>query len=157
MKYDSIFLWSRETVKFSNQGIFFFKVCFHLTCEQIPCLSRCMDATEQRKTCCWMRDLIIPWKKFAVQVLTVDDTVRDWHHEFLRFVTWGKELMSCRQHCNQFCRGMEIPYQLLKCDFSSKAEMSGLKEILKGQTHDLKPVSINAQKRCLTVKLHPRF
>jgi len=34
---------------------------------------------------------------------------------------------------------MEIPYQLLECDLSSKAEMSELKEILKDQTHDPKP------------------
>ena len=44
---------------------------------------------------------------------------------------------SCRQHCNQLCRGMEIP--LLERNFSSKAEMSGLKEILKGHTYDPKP------------------
>ena len=66
-------------------------------------------------------DLIIPWTEFAIQVLTAN----------------GKnKVLSCFV---LLCRGMEIPYQLLDCNFSSKGEMSGLKEILKGQTYDPKP------------------
>ena len=58
-------------------------------------------------------------------------------------------VQSCRQHCNQLCGGTKIPDQyllLLECNFSSKAEMTGLKEILTGQTYDLKPCTIKSQK-----------
>ena len=50
-------------------------------------------------------------------------------HNLLHGAKISVKFTSCTQHCNHLCRGMEIPYQLLECDFSSKAEMSELKEI----------------------------
>ena len=85
VKYHSTFLVSLEAMNLSNrliswslmptglgwlksvmQSCHYGKVCFHLSCVYIPRLSRCMEAIECRKTCCWKRDLIIRWTKCAV-------------------------------------------------------------------------------------------
>lgn len=62
----------------------------------------------------------------------------------LEFTNW--------RHCKQLCRGMENPHQL-ECNFSRRAEMSGLKEIVKSQTYDPKPCIRDG----LAGKSYPQF
>ena len=48
------------------------------------------------------------------------------------------EFTRCRQHRYELCGKMDIPYQS-ESYFTNKAEMSGLKEVLKSKTYDPKP------------------
>jgi len=72
---------------------------------------RCVEAIDWRKTCFnRTRGLIIVRRKFAVQALKVNDTVRHLPHKFSRFICAVERSFSssvkftswqCRQHCMQ--------------------------------------------------------
>ena len=158
-----MFFWSREAVKLSNQAIF-----WRLHLQSPGVIKICDSITSSWKSVfsCqlyentmfiemygnhWLKTKLMLNKgfnnslnKFEVEVLTV--TQWDTHvvssHHLLRGAKICFKFTICRQHCKQLCRGMEIPWyylSLLECNFSRKAEMNGLKEILRGQTYNPKP------------------
>ena len=78
-------------------------------------------------------------------MLTVNETVRHLRHEFSQFVMWCKDLCQIYQFQTTLQATLQgngdstsIIIILLECNFSNKAEIIELKEILQSQTYDPK-------------------
>lgn len=127
VKYNSIFLWSGEAIKLSNQATNQFEDC---TLTDLGCVKSVTQSLDLGKVCFQLRcalyhvyqgvwkpfikDLIIPWKKVrpkSIKGMRHSKALALWVLTICYMVQGFLQFTSCRQHCHQLCVGMEIPYQ----------------------------------------------